>query len=67
MAYHVVDVLPRCWRIMEIGHEGIGNELFLNESEARYIVDAMMAEALQYRRKRKNKGSRVRVYHNSSL
>lgn len=63
MADHVIDVLPRYHRIMEIGQTSIDRGLFLNGTEVRDVVDAMATETLQYRRQHMNRGSRVRVCH----
>lgn len=60
-ADHNVDVLPRFCRIIEIRHAGIERGVFPDGSEARDVIDVMMAEALQCRRQRRNRGSRDQV------
>ena len=57
---HATDVLPRCRRIMELARDGIDRGLFLDGSDVRGVLDAIMAEAqeaLFYRRQRRDASS----------
>lgn len=45
MAYHVVDVLPRCICIVEIKQLSIDREPFPNGSELRDVLYAIMGKA----------------------
>ena len=63
MTYHVLDVLLKCQRIMDIAHTSIEKKVFLKGYEARDILYAIMEEAqtaLQYMRQRRNRGLWVR-------
>lgn len=42
---HVVDVLPSCRPIVQIGKSGIDNKLFLDGSAVRDNINAIMGEA----------------------
>lgn len=58
MTDYVVDVLPRCRRIIDFARAGINKKVFLNGTLGRNIVDDILNVArttLQYRRQRRNK------------
>lgn len=50
---HVIDVLPRCQCIVELGHASINKWVFSEGSKVKGILDTTMEEAqrkLQYKR-----------------
>ena len=63
MSDHVVDELPKCRCIVQIGQTGIYNKLFSDDYVVRDVIDAMMEDArgtLQYKRHRRNRGAAIR-------